>query len=740
VKKPPLPQQQPSPATTKLREAMKYHQLGLLDQAERLYANVLAKQPKHFEAGHLLGLLRFQQGQDDEAHAFISEAVRQNPASVPALSNLGLVLARLGRLAEAVSCYDKALAIKPNHVEALINRGVALRALKRPAEALASYDAALAIRPGHAETLFNRGNALKDLHRPAEALTSYDAALAIRPRHAEALYNRGNALLELKRPADAVASFEAALAIKPGYAEALNNRGSALRELKRLTEALASYDAALAVWPGYAEALTNRGAVLLDLKRPTAALASFKAALAIDPSLTYAFNGAADCAIKLCDWAEVDLKQENIRQQAEAGRFSVYPFVLLGYCDDPAMQAACARDFYRSKVPEPPAPLFDGTLWRNDRICIAYLSADFHSHATAYLMAQLFELHDRSRFEVIGISFGPDDESQWRARLIKAFDQFHDVRAMTDREAAELVRRLQVDIAVDLKGHTQDARLGILAHRPAPVQVNYLGYPGTVGADVIDYILADKVLLPFELQHGFAERIVHLPGCYQVNDATRPISPITPTRAELGLPQHGFVFTSFNNTWKITRPVFEVWMRLLAKVEGSVLWLIRDNADAEANLRKEAAARGIDPARLVFAEKVPAAEHLARHRQADLFLDTLPVNAHTTASDALWAGLPLVTCQGQALAGRVASSLLAAIGLPELVTSSLEDYERLALALARDPARLGELKARLAQNRATHPLFDADRSRRHIEAAYVEMWERWQRGEPPRSFSVQPAG
>ena len=355
----------------------------------------------------------------------------------------------------------------------------------------------------------------------------------------------------------------------------------------------------------------------------------------------------------------------------------------------------------------------------------------------ACLIAELLERHDSARFEIIGVSCGPDDRSEMRARLVAAFDQFVDVRGKSDAEVARLLSELKVDIAVDLNGYTRDCRPGILAHRPAPIQVNYLGFPGTMGADFIDYIIADEVVLPFDQQRFYSERIVHLPDCCQPNDRRRQIADRTPARAEVGLPEHGFVFCSFNNSWKITPEVFDVWMRLLKAIDGSVFWL-REDAAVERNLRKEAAARGIDPGRLIFAPPMKRLEdHLARHRLADLFLDTLPYNAHTTASDALWVGLPVLTCMGNAFAGRVAASLLNAIGLPELVTHSIEDYEALALRLAKDPSLLEGYRNRLATNRLTHPLFDTDRFRHHIEAAYLQMWEIWQRGEQPRSFAVE---
>ncbi len=583
----------------------------------------------------------------------------------------------------------------------------------------------------------NRGLALHELQRFEEALASYDRALTVQPDYAEALQNRGNTLHELKRFEEALASYERALTLRPDYAKALQNRGNALKELKRFEEALASYDRALAVQPDYAEAHSNRGLTLYKLKRFEEALASYDRALAMKPDHAYALSGIADCVNELCNWRRrTDVADKVIAQILEK-KSIIYPFTLLGYSGDPSLQLQCARNYVADRAPTLSPTLWAGPIWRNDKVRVAYLSADFHQHATAYLMAELFELHDRSRFEIIGVSFGIDDKSEMRKRLVAAFDQFHDVLRKSDEEVAKLLHDLRIDIAIDLKGYTQDFRFGILAHRPAPIQASYLGFPGTMGAEFIDYIIADKTVAPFEHQPFYTEKIVHLPDCYQVNDTKRKIAERTPTRQETGLPDNGFVFCCFNNNWKITPDIFRVWMRLLHVVEGSVLWLLGDNKSAERNLRMEAQACGIDPARLVFASRLPLEGHLARYRVADLFLDTLPVNAHTTASDALWAGLPVVTRLGQSFAGRVAASLLNAIGLSELVTHSIEDYAALALRLAKDPSLLAGYRNRLAKNRLTHPLFDTDRFRRHIEASYLQMWEIWQRGEQPRSFAVE---
>jgi protein O-GlcNAc transferase len=689
-----------------LDRAIGHHQAGQLSEAERLYADILKTDPGDFDAGHLLGVIRYQQGRSAEAVELIAAALKIYPESGRALSNYGLVLSELGRLDEAVEALDQAVAADPGLADAHNSRGHALQRLGRNEDALTSFERALALQPNYVEAHNNRGNALHGLRRYADALASYDRALALRPDYPQAHYNRGSALKQLKRSEEALAAFDKALTLRSGYAEALFSRGDVLSELKRHDEAVMSYERAIAIWPDHPHAL----------------------------------NGLADTALAVCDWKQVGELSVLLASGIAAGTVVVNPFTLIRLTDDPALHLICAEAFVRDRIKSARPALRDDGRWKHDKIRVAYLSADYHSHATAYLIAELIELHDRSRFETIGVSFGPDDGSAIRKRLTGSFDRFLDVRTKSDREIAALLAALKVDIAVDLKGYTQDSRPDILSFRPAPIQAQWLGYPGTLGADFIDYVIADETVAPGDHTLFYAERIVQLPDCYQVNDRKRAIAEHTSTRRDAGLPETGFVFCCFNNSFKILPPVFDVWMRLLQEVPGSVLWLLQDNAGAEANLRNAAAARGVNPARLVFAARTKLEDHLARHRLADLFLDTLPYNAHTTASDALWAGLPVVTCQGHAFAGRVAASLLNAAGLPELVTHSLADYEALTLRLATNAAALKTIRDKLAQNRLTCPLFDTDRFRRNIEAAYLRMWETWQRGEPARPFRVEPAG
>jgi protein O-GlcNAc transferase len=734
----PLAQRDCRPVFESLEEAISCHQRGLLPEAERLYQIVLEVDDRHLGSIHGLGLIRLQEGRFADAAALFRRASKINRNSAETHHHLGVALTGLRKPQEAIERFEKALAIRLDFAEAHDSLGHALQMLGRSEAAIVHHEKALAIKPSYAEARNNLGNALLRLGQSEKAIAQYEKALALRPNYPEACNNLGRALATLGRHDEAVTHYRWALALRPDYVDACINFGNGLAALARQEEALAQYERALTISPNHVEALNKRGNMLSALKRDDEALVSFEKALSVESGNPYAFNGLARSALFACDWARSAKLSRQLTIQVAQGKLAINPFTFLGCCGDPSLQLACAKAFVRHEIHALPTPLWKGAVWRNEKIRIGYLSAGFRRHPNAYLTAELFELHDRSRFDVLGFSLGTDDRSDIRGRLVRAFDRFHDVHSKSDREIATLMHEMQVDIVIDRSGYVTNARPGILAYRPAPIQVNYLGFPGTLGADFYDYVIADPIVLPFDQQEFYTEQIVHLPDCYQSNDRKRAIAVETGTRQEMGLPARGFVFCCFNNNYKITPAVFDVWMRMLRQVEGSVLWLLRDSVPAENNLRKEAAAREVDPARLVFAGRMGLEEHLARHRLADLFLDTLPFTAHTTASDALWSGLPLLTCRGGCFAGRVAASLLTAIGLPELVTDSLDTYEALALRLATEPNLLRGFRERLEQNRRVYPLFDTDRYRHHIEAAYSQMWEIWQRGERPRSFAVKP--
>lgn len=592
-----------------------------------------------------------------------------------------------GKLAAARAKFEEALRLLPGHPGVLNNLGVVLEKLGRLEEALDKYETVRRLTPPHPGLLNNCGVVLRKLGRAPEALQRFDQALALKPDYAEALANRGNVLVEqLDRPEDALASFDRALQVRPNHADSWSGRGIALARLGRPVESAASYGKALALRPGFAEAHAQK---------------LHQLAMA-------------------CDWEAGTPGEDTLATLGISGE-AVSPFALLSLDDDPARQRARAERFIEEKHPGPTARSAARAGVRPERLRIGYFSADFQTHPVMHLIARLFEVHDRDRFEVHAYSFGPDSKDAMRARVTAAVGSFRDVRSLRDSDVAALARKDGIDIAVDLLGFTGGCRPDIFAHRAAPVQINYLGYPGTMGAPFIDYIVADRILIPEEQRRHYAEKIIYLPGSYQVNDDTRAISDRAVTRSEEGLPEQGIVFCCFNNNYKITPAEFDVWMRLLRQVGGSVLWLLKANPWAEQNLRREAEKRGVDPARLVFAERTPLPEHLARHRLADLFLDTFAYNAHTTASDALWAGLPIVTKMGRGFPARVAASLLHAVDLPELVTDATEDYERLALELATHPEKLAALGQKLLRARQTASLFDTERYARQLEDAYREV-------------------
>jgi len=642
-----------------------------------------------------------------------------------------VTLHQQGRLGEAQALYETLLKSNARHADALHLLGVIAAQTGQHQRAADLIAKAIAINPGNAGYYSNRGNALLALKQYEAAIGCYDQAIRIQPDFADAYGNRGNALQSLKQLDAAVASYDWAIRLKPDYVEAYSNRGNALQALKQYDAAIASYDQAIRIRPDHADAHHNRGNALHGFKQLEAAVVSYSNALKIKPDYDYLFGLLLNTRMWVCDWTGYEEQIAGLKARIERGMKCSSCFTVLTLIDLPAIQRKSAEIWVADKHPGSDVLGSISKRARSPKIRIGYYSADFHNHATTWLMAELFERHDRSRFELIGFSFGPDRQDEMRQRVSAAFDQFIDVRMKSDQEVAQLSRLLGIDIAVDLKGYTQDNRMGIFSYRAAPVQVSYLGYPGTVGAPYMDYLIADRTLVPEHSRQHYSEKIVYLPGSYQVNDRQRRISQRSFTKVEVGLPEQGFVFCCFNNNYKITPVMFDSWVRILNAVPGSVLWLFEDNVTAATNLRKEAERRGLDTTRLVFAKRMELSEHLARHRLADLFLDTLPCNAHTTASDALWAGLPVLTQIGESLAARVAASLLNAVGLPELIAETQAQYELLAIELANNPDRLLDIKARLQQNRLTAPLFDTDLYTRNLEAAYMAMYERYQADLPP---------
>jgi predicted O-linked N-acetylglucosamine transferase (SPINDLY family) len=698
--------QLPREQRNQLAHAMDLHQRGQTGAAETLYQLILTAFPTCIDALHFRGLAATQRGALDEGIALLRRAVALHPAASGIQCNLARSLIDKRELVAAVGCCDAVIEREPHNAHAWFLRGNALQLGDAHEDAIASYDQALRHAPRFAAALNNQAHSLRMLRRSAAALDRLARALACQPAYAMALNNQGLALLDLDRAAEALDAFDAALAAQADLKEALANRGSALLRLKRFAEAGDAFERLGTVAPGFEGAVGN----LLFARR--------------------------NC----CDWAAADGLANRLIESVQRGELADMPLSFLYVSDSPQLQLACARAFVQSRYP---AQTASATWQRPDdrpRIRIAYLSGDFGEHAVSHLLAAVIERHDRDRFDILGIGWGRQNEGPMRRRLEAAFDKFIDATNLTDFKIATLLRDLEVDIAVDLMGHTHGQRTGIFAHRGAPVQVAYLGYPGTSGAPYMDYLICDPVVIPAGDEDGYGERLVRLPHCYLPTDDRRSIDGVTLTRQAAGLPPTGFVFCAFNSPAKFTRKMFGVWLELLRQIPDSVLWLRTPVAEARKNLLREATSAGIEPARLIFAEALESIDaHLARHRLADLFLDTLPYNAHTTACDALWAGLPVLTCRGRSFAGRVGASLLTALGLPELITDSLDDYESKALDLARHPHKLVSLRGKLAVLRDTSPLFDTTRYTRHLESAYTAMRTRERSGLRADALCVEGA-
>lgn len=706
-----------------------------LDEALAAFARARALRPDLAEAWLSSGTVLCELQRYSEALAAFDKTTALKPDLPAAWAGRGDAYTGLKRYDEATAAYDQALALDPNFAGAWLGRGNVYFRLKRRDEALVAYDKALAARSDLAAAWLGRGNSLIEIKQYDEAFAALDRALELKPTFAEAWLGRGDLFTKIGRYSEALAAFDEALDIKPALAEAWLGRGIALSQFKRYDDALAAHDRALAAKPDYAGAWLSRGALLAELRRHEEALAAFDLALRCDPEIAYAPGLRLNAKLQLCDWTNLETETAALLSSIRQSKLASVPSALLAIASPPADQLRCAKRYMQEQLTFP--PVWHGEAYPHDRIRVAYLSADLREHPVAALMAGVFEHHDRSRFEITAISLADKDDSDLGRRVRASFERFIEVHAQNDDDIADLIRRLEIDIAVDLNGFTQNGRPGVFARRAAPIQVNYLGYPGTMGTADYDYIIADSTVIPRENFEYFSEKVVWLPETLMPNDDSRHIADATPSRSELHLPEAGFVFCSFNQPHKLDPTMFDVWMRLLQQVDGSVLWLKRPDEAAAHNLCLEAERRGVAAERLVFAPYVPlAADHLARHRLADLMLDTLHYNAHTTAADALWMGLPVVTCAGATYAARVGASLLQAVGLPELVTASLDDYEALALKLARNPTLLASLKSKLVRNRDILRPFDTRRFTRHIEAAYVTMCQIYRDGHPAENFAV----
>jgi len=698
------------PDGTDLRaRALALHQEGQAAAALALYRQLLESDGGDWTLLRLAGIAAAQCGDGASAVAALRRATELAPREAVAHHDLAVCLVSLGRKDEALAHLGQACALAPAWLEAQRQRIALLRERQGAAAALAALIAL-----------------------PADAKASPAVLAALR-------HEQGMACAQLGRHVDAVSALRQALALVPGDATMHLQLALSLQHLGESESALASFNRALQLRPDDALSLRSRAAALGALHRHEEALRDLRQAMAIEPQAPLLRGHCLHAAMQLADWSGWDAERMALRQALEAGEAAAPPFAVLALFDDPALQRQAATNYVRMRLPPAAAPL--APYRRGERIRLAYVSADFHDHATAQLMAGLFEHHDRQRFELVAVSLGPDAPGDaYRTRLQRRFDQFLELRQLDDAAIAAQLRALQIDIAIDLTGYTREARPGVFAARAAPLQLAYLGFPATMGAPFIDYAIVDPVIVPAGQDVHFAETLLRLPGCYQVNDDRRPRPGPTPPREALGLPAQALVLASFNAIYKLNPPQFALWMRLLRQVPDAVLWLLEGPPEAQRRLRDQARLQGVEPARVIFAPRLPTAEHLARHGAADLFLDTLPCNAHTTAADALWCGLPLLTQPGHSLAARVAASLLKAQGLDELVCNDEAQLEALVLALAQDRPRLQAIRERMLTLRDTGPLFDTARFTRHFERALQQVYERQQAGLAPTSMSLDDAG
>ena len=768
VSAPARPGQMPLTEFNALKEQyQKGNFIDLANQAQGL-ANAF---PKDKALLNLLGSVFNQLNQAQAAITLLSGALRLDRFFIDAQFNLGIAHQKNQDLANAIACFQNVIELAPNNGAAHFKLANAFRANSEFQKAILHYKKTLTLEPNHAPAHCNLGLSLQAIGDIAQAIRQYQAALKIDPKFVPAQGNLGNAMmaqgafenaikaflktlklqpenyitsLNLGRAYKENGDFQAAcnafskvISMQPEFSEAHNDLGLTLYGQGKLETALKSYQKAVDLNPNYADAYNNMGVAQQELGAVTRAIESYQKAIAINPNHLVAYGQKMFQQASLCDWSAL---QQDRTMIATLGVSTpdVTPWNMLGFEDHPMRHLQRSKLFAEKKYNQKPLAEAARPAQRAKPVRIGYFSADFHDHATMYLMARVFEKHSKSDFEIYAYSYGPNTNDCMRKRLTAAVDKFHNVRQLSDFDIAALARDHEIDIAVDLKGYTQNTRLGIFAFKAAPIQISYIGYPGSLGAPFIDYIIADPVVIPRAYESAYSEKIIFLPHSYQANDDMRPIANTVYSRSQLGLPADAFVLCCFNNSYKITPCEFDIWMRVLSQIEGSVLWLLEANKWVSQNLRNAAQARGIDPSRLIFAPKLAHHEHLARHSCADLFIDTFNVNAHTTASDALWAGLPLVTKAGKGFAARVAASLLTAIGLPELIVETEAAYEALILDLARSPQQLQTVTEKLAQNRRTSPLFDAGLLTNHLETGYRAAYQRWVEQKPPAHIRIAP--
>ena len=662
--------------------------------AKLIYENILSVDKKNFDALFFLGVILIKFKNYKKARELLEQVVLIKPNFADAYNNIGICLEKLNDLDGAIKNYNLAISNKPNFAEAHNNIGVVFQKLRNFDQAILQYKKAITYKNLYLDAYVNLANLFKEIKQFEEAIKNYDLAINLNPK----------------------------------LAEVYNNKGNALKEIRKFEEAIKNYDLAINLNPNFAEAYFNTATALQDIKNFEKAVLYFEKALLLDKEIPFCKGYLLHAKMLCCNWSGLNELYKEIYNDVEKNRYSATPFGYQAICDDESNLQKCAQLYSSKRFPEVKNNLFSKKVSKNKKIKIGYLCGEFREQATSILMTEVWEKHNKEDFEIIAFDSGWDDKSLRRNRIINAFDKFIDISKVSDLDAAKIIYKEQIDILINLNGFFGTGRPVVFSYRPAGIQINYLGFPGTIGSKYIDYILCDQTVVPPESKKFYNEKIIYLPDSYQANDTKRNISDKKFLREELSLPKESFVFCCFNNNYKITPNMFDVWARLLKKIDNSVLWLIDGNSEATENLKKEAKIRNIDVSRLIFAKRMKLEDHLARHKNADLFLDTLPYNAHTTASDSLWAGLPVLTCLGKAFPGRVAASLLRSLDLPELITYSENEYISKAEELALNPEKLTLIKNKLDTNKFSQPLFNTELFCRNLESAFKIIFEKYSLG------------
>jgi predicted O-linked N-acetylglucosamine transferase (SPINDLY family) len=734
------------------------HRQGKVKEAISIYQQILSRDANYFDALHMIGLAYKQLGMSEQALGFFEKAISVRPLDPSLQSNYGNLLLNLQRYDEAIYAYELAIEKRSDFADAHYNKGIALDALKCHELAINSYSSAIELNDKKPEYFLCRANACQMLERYEQSILDYQEVLNIRPNDYLALINAGLACYKSKRLERSLEFLNLAEELEQKDSKLFYYKGNALREAKRAKEAIKCYMRAIELSPEVAKYYLDLGNSYMDTGSIQDAIKCYQLALNLDPMFPFLLGQVVHVKCQLADWDGLEETLKLLQDGVLSGNKLAAPFPLLALIDDQMLARAASQIFCKDQIKQIEGSLkqidhnfndlknlpdaddqnqkIQFSTKRTKKLRIGYYSSDFYQHATAYLIAQLFEQHDKNQFEIVGFSFSGSKHDDMSVRIEKAFDHYYDVNDLTDLEVAQLSRNIGIDIAVDLKGYTQNCRSLIFAYRCAPVQVSYLGYPGTMSAHHMDFIVADKTVIPDGQRDNFSEQIAYLPHCYQVNDSKRAIASSRSTRAENGLPEDVFVFCCFNNTYKIQPPTFALWMRILKRVPNSVLWLIKDNEQAESNLKAQAVLRGVDSSRLVFAKRMGLPSHLERHRHAHLFLDTLPYNAHTTASDALWSGLLVLTLMGNSFASRVCASLLGELNLNNFICTTEHEYEEQAVFWAENLDQLNIQKMRLLQEIGSSTLFRGDLFARSLEEVYKRMFKQFENGGGFSSFEL----